>query len=338
MKHFSKILALCLAAVMFFAGCGSNSAYDTQVAATYGDKSIMLDEANFWLRYYQMSYSSYYSFYTYYYGYTDIWTQVPGQRTQNLGETLKENTMAEVLQAFILSDHAKDYDVSLSEAELSKISTFADDVMKDETMSALVKDSALTKEKVVNWVTARCQAIKVYEGVKAQAPNVSVSDADADSFSLNYFIVSSSSSAKESAFNKDAVKDDKDLSGEELANRIKAELEGGKEFSQLKTALSSLTANTLSYRHADTENASILYKQGKDLKDDDVIVYKNDSTWYVIQCVSAHDEHATEHAREDLEDEQRDAYFNTVYADWAKAAAKFSVKKCYNDLVLKSGN
>ena len=62
MKHISRIAALILAVLVLCTGCGSSVSpekYSTTAAATYGDQTIYLDEANFWLRMNQWSTESY---------------------------------------------------------------------------------------------------------------------------------------------------------------------------------------------------------------------------------------------------------------------------------------
>ena len=120
MKRFSKIIALFLALVLLMSGCGSSPAsYGKTVAATYGDRTIYLDEANFWLRFEQMGYSYIYSYYAQM-GY-DLWEMASGNRTQTVAESLKEEVMAQFLQLNILLDHAGEFDTALTSDDYAKI-------------------------------------------------------------------------------------------------------------------------------------------------------------------------------------------------------------------------
>ncbi|MBQ4424550.1 MAG: hypothetical protein II882_02295 [Lachnospiraceae bacterium] len=341
MKRFVKIIALCLISALLFTGCGSNN-YSSTVAATYGDKTVYLDEANFWLRYFQQTYESYYGTYFSYYGITDMWSQSSGNRTQTYAESAREQVMAEYLQAFILLDHAADYDITLTEEDQKKIEEAADSIMASTSFLELAKESDLTKEKLIDWIGTRSQALKVYEGVKAQAPNVSVSDEDADSFSVNYFLVYSSTSLKESDFAKLAGNEDSTdetaIEGEALAKRLEDCLKNGVEYDKIKEAFTSLTANSAAYRYADTNNSSILYSKAKEMKEGEVQIIEASGNYYVMQMKDLHDEHETAHAREDLEDEQRVDYFNEVLAEWKKAAKEFSVKSSFKNLKMSSAS
>ncbi len=330
MKGLKTILALLLALAMILSGCAANtSRYATTVAATYGDQAIYLDEANFWLRYEQMSYS-YYAYYLYqYYGITDFYSQPSGRREQTYGESIKEDIMAGILQTCILLDHESEFDTSLNEKDKEKIEQTIKDLMSNYS------DTLFTEKLVGKFgenelravLEKRVRALKVWDGVREKAVT-SVSDGDADSFTVNYFLITSTDTA--------TPEGSSELKGQTLAEFLSTQLQGGTNFDDLKAEFSDLTASTLSYRWNDTDSASRpQYKMGSQLTDGQVSCQEDGDYWYVVQCVDDHDPVATAEAKLTLESLQKEEHFNQVYAEWAKSAKAFTVKGAWNQLPIQ---
>ena len=328
MKHLSKFFALLMILVLLMTGCGNGtSKYATTVAATYGNKTIYLDEANFWLRFEQLGYS----LYIYYYaqlGISDFWGSQSNNRSQTMEESLKEQVMAEFLQLNVLLDHADEFGVSLTNEDYKKIddaialihTSYGDTLFTEQVLGSY------TDEQIRASIAERSKALKVWDAVREQAA-VNVADAEADSFTVNYFLISSSSSVTP-ADQTDA------LTGEAAATYLAEQLKSGKSFSDLKTTYSSLTANTASYRWNDTESQTSNPQNsiGRTLQDGESTMQASGSYWYVVEMVSSHDADATAAAKAELESEQKEAHFKEAYAEWAKAAKSFSVKSAFNDL------
>ena len=327
MKRYSKILALFLALMLLMSGCGSNpDSYAEKVAATYGDQTVYLDEANFWLRYEQMGYSYIAYIYQYYYGVSNIWALESGRRTQTYEESAKEDTMAAFLQMFILLDHADEYKITLNDDDYAKIDAIIAELRTDYADS-LFAESAIGSypdAKLRESIAQRTKAVKVWNAVREQA-TVNVSDEDTKSFSVHYFQITSSA--------KITPEGGSELTGEAIAEYLTNELVHGTSFETLKSTFSTLTAGDASYRWNDEDTMNRPQNRlGRVLTDGRVTWQKDGDSWYVVQCISADDKDAAAEARATLESRQKEAHFNEVYAEWAKSAKKFSVKKAFNDL------
>ncbi len=331
MKYIKKTLALLLAATMLLTGCGSAvSKYGTKVAATYGDRTIYMDEANFWLRLTQLDYSYYVQMYAYYNG-VDFWSAESGRRTQTYWESVKEDVMAQFLQINILLDHASEFsDIELTGDDYEKIANTIDKfkstygtTLFDEAVIGRYSNEAL-RESMARW----SKATKVWHAVCEQA-TLDVKEEDCKSFTVNYFTVADSSSGTSESGTT--------LAGEDLANFLKSELSSGTSFESLKSTFSGITANTVSYRRTDSSKEGLaMFRLGKDLQDGEVAIEKSTSLWYIVQCVKADDEEATASARKTMEDEQKEAHFEEVYAEWKKSAKPFSVKAAYKRLTVST--
>ena len=78
-KAFAMMLAAVTAAGIL-SGCGSSKIgdYATTEVAKYGSEPIYLEEANFWLRYEQITNEAYYGQMYKYFGYDNMWTMPDG--------------------------------------------------------------------------------------------------------------------------------------------------------------------------------------------------------------------------------------------------------------------
>ena len=266
MKHVSRIAALILAVLVFCTGCGSSVApdkYKTTVAATYGDQTTYLDEANFWMRLNQWGTESYAGvMYRYYYGITDIWPIASGVRTQTFEQTLKENTMAEILQTYILLEHAGDYASSaLTDSDNEKIAALIADIRDgyaDEFFTlAGVADGEAGDAQMKAYFEKRVQAYKVARAVMDQA-QVSVQDEDCKSFRIAYILVpEEKETTTESTASTEGSTSSSDPVGEALANVIRSNLVAGKTWEETKEAWKDLTSNEVTYAY--TEESSSKY-------------------------------------------------------------------------------
>ncbi|MBQ6075336.1 MAG: hypothetical protein IJK86_04195 [Lachnospiraceae bacterium] len=335
MRKIKSIIALLLVTVLLLSGCGASnkSKYGSVVAATYGsERTVYLDEANFWLRAGQLSYSYIINIYKQLYGVTEdtFWASESGRRTQTYGESLKEDVMAEFRQMFILLDHAGEYDTALTDEDLSRIDKAVTD-MKASYGSYLFTESIIgpySDEQLKESLKLRSQAIKVWHGVREQA-TTNVTDEECKSFTLQYFRMDDSAATKDG---------ETDVKGKAIADLLEAALNSGKTFDELSKTHSSLYTSKESFRRNDTEQTSQLFTVGKDMLEGQVRQFTDSSSgkdiYYVVKCISADDADAALKAREELESEQKEAHFNEVFAEWQKAAKDFSVKSAFMQLPL----
>ena len=339
MKHLSRIAALILAVLVFCTGCGSSVSpekYSTTAAATYGDQTTYLDEANFWLRLNQWSTESYTGvLYYYYYGITDIWPLSSGNRTQTFEQSLKESVMAEVLQTYVLLDHAAEKNVTLTAEDDEKISHLIEDIRDsyaDEFFQlAGIAEGEAGDKQMRTYFEKRVKAFKVAYAVM-QAADVKISDEDCKSFRIAYILVPepSSSTTASTESTEDAAAS---IQGEDLANLILTSLNNGEKWDDVKSKWSSLTASEVAYAYSDTSTTSVFYTEGKDMKAGEYKIYHKESTgWYVLNCVSDDDADAAASKRASLTTEQQDAAFNEVYKGWQDSAKTFKVTKEFKNL------
>ena len=340
MKHISRISALILAVLLFCTGCGSSVSpekYSTTVAATYGDQVTYLDEANFWMRLSQWGTESYTGMmYAYYYGISNIWPIASGIRTQTFEQTLKEGTMAEILQTYVLLDHAGEYSAELTEEDNHKIDHLLEetrDLYADEffTLAGIPAGEAGDKQ-MRTYIEKRVKALKVAYAVM-QAADVKINEEDCKSFRIGYITVPEPTSSSASTESTEAAS--AEPKGEELANLILSELKEGK-WEDVKAKRTSLTSNEVAYAYSDTSTTTTYYTEGKDMKTGESKVVRKEGTgWYVLYCISDDDAEAAKTKRDSLTHTKQEEAFNEVYKTWQAAAKPFKVMKEFKNLTVE---
>ena len=328
MKKLLSCTALLLAVLMIFSGCAVKpEKYAATAAATYGDQTIYMDEAAFWLRLLQWEQEGAYSYlYYYYYGITDMWGMDSGRRTQNMGQSLKEDVMARLRQACMLNDEASKYGVSLTAEDKEKSKKFVQtlrDSYADELFALMGNPS---DERMAEIVDRFSLASKVHDAIKKGYTDFTVTDEECDSFSIQYFAVIETADDK---------KEEGKLYNEELANQILADIKDGQSIDAIKTNYTGqATFSEASYTRV-SDSTSVLYTEGVKLKKGEAAIALSGTTRYVIYCVDDHDLQATEDKRAELTDKAQETYFKeNVLTELEKNAKAFKVNKVYEDIQL----
>ena len=340
MKRFAKILAMMLSSAMILTsltGCGSSvptelADYANTVAATYGDEQIMLDEANFFLRYQQMGMESYYwSFYTSYYGFESLW-EAPYDEYKTLAVYLKELTMQQIRQTRILCDHASEYGLSADSVDKDAAAASAKELI-DGLDPAFFIFSDVTAEKLAGWLEKNDLAYRVYEAVK-DAAEVTVTAEETEMYTIKYVSFSDSDTA--------AAEDDAEAeteaapSAEKRSEVFYNEVVAGGSIDTLAEEAGK-TANSNSYLKVDPENTSAIYTNTKNYKTGDVIRFADGETWYVAFVVNDNDEDATASKVESVTDTKKNEVFNEIYKGWQDASPSFKVASVWDELEVSNG-
>ncbi|SHJ34853.1 SurA N-terminal domain-containing protein [Hespellia stercorisuis] len=138
MKRFGKRIAIIgmvsAIAVTSLSGCGKINNKDS--VATVGSDEVSMGVANFYARLQQAQYETYYASYM---G-DDMWTtEVSDGETYE--DSVKSSTLEQLEDMYLLKQHAKDYDVSLSEDDKKAI---------DKAVATFLEDNALEDKELVS--------------------------------------------------------------------------------------------------------------------------------------------------------------------------------------------
>ncbi len=184
-KVWKKGAAALLAAVMCagaLSGCGKNS--EAISAFKFNGEKVDGDLVNFALRYEQSTVDDMYEYYASMMG-QDIWSMDDGQ---GLGITTWDNfksSIAENIQKLLLAEeHAKDYDIALTDDEKKAITDAASAFISANDEEVL-KSMSATQEVVERYLTLCTIQAKVEEAMCADV-DTNVSDEEAAQRTVDY--------------------------------------------------------------------------------------------------------------------------------------------------------
>ena len=305
-------------AAMTVTGC-SGSLDPDAVVMTVGGEEVTLGVANFYARMTQAQYETYYLGMMSSNGMTmtaeDMWNQeYDGETTE---ESTKESLLESLQNMYVISQHAEEYDVSLTEDEEKAISDAADQFGKDNTDEAKDKVSGYKKdiEKYLELVTIQTKmdsAMK--EGVDEE-----VSDEEAAQKAMDYVFFSYTTTDDSGA--TVALSDDEKTALKTTAENLTERVKNGEEMADVaeesSTAVQEATfdAGTSTY-DADLIAAADALAEVGDVTD----VIETDNGLYVAQLTSLLDRDATDTKKQEIVEERKQEQYDSLLEDWKDAA------------------
>lgn len=225
MKTMRKVLAAAAAIVtaMSMAACSTAPAEKTfnpdAAAATYGSKTITMREANFMLRYQEWieeESSSYMNQYYQYYGYENMWAAPTGIGSKTIGDYFKEIVMAQLLQTYVINDHAAEVGAELTDLQKTAVANTVSR-LHDTTFfnEAFWNYTDATDDQITEWLTANALAVLVNNKIKDEA-EVTVTDDEIKSFTINYITVGKDDTNETEAPETEAETDAPETEAEEV--------------------------------------------------------------------------------------------------------------------------
>lgn len=300
-KKIAAVLVSATLSMSMLAGCGSKS-FDLE---KYGDKTLMtVDgtsmsfwEANFQARLLQTQYESAYG--------TDIWSQtVDGDETF---ETSTKEVLLDGLKTNLAAlNHAKDYDIELTDEEKKSLSAQAENFL--EQITDEFKDlTSPDQEKVEQYLENTVIIQKVASAVEEEA-DITVTDEEARQMKANYVVFkvdSDATSSEKAAIKKQATK---------LMNAAKK----SNSLAQAAKA-SDLEVKEATYGSNNEEIPSEIIEASMSLKKNEITQpIETDYGYYVIQCVKYNDKDATKTAKEDMISDKKLEYYSTTSQGWVE--------------------
>ena len=314
MIHFGKKAAMLTAAgalaAMTVTGC-SGSINTDAVVATVGDEDITLGVANFYARMTQGQYETYYAGMM---GTTGeaMWTQEAGE-DQTYEESVKDSLMENLQNMYLISQHAADYEVSLTEDEKDAISEAAEQFSEANTDEAKEVVSGYKKdvEKFLELATIQTKMdSKMKEGVDEE-----VSDDEAAQKAMKYvfFSYTSTDDSGNSTTLSDEEKEALKTNAQSLVDRVRA----GEDISSVAEELGQ-TAYDLTF---DSESTSpnedlIAAVDAFETEGETTDVIEADDGLYVGQLTSLLDRDATDQKKASIVEERRQDQYDSLLEEW----------------------
>ena len=312
-KRAAVVTAAGVLAAASVTGCSGSIDTDA-VVATVGDEEITLGVANFYARLTQGEYETYYASMM---GMTaeDMWAQEYDEDS-TFEEQTKDSIMDSLEDMYVLSQHASDYDIALTEDEENAISDAAEQFDADNTDEAKEAVSGYKKdiEKVLELVTIQNKmdsAMK--EGVDEE-----VSDEEAAQKSMQYalFSYTTTDDSGKSTELTDEEKEALKTTAQGLVDRVRA----GEDFAAVAEEL-GVEAQTATFDSESTSpNEDLIAAADALANEGDVTeLVETDSGIYVGELTSLLDREATDAEKETIVEQRRQDQYDSLLQEWKDA-------------------
>ena len=314
MVHFGKKAAVLTAAGVLAAtavtGC-SGSINTDAVVATVGDDEISLRVANFYARMTQGQYETYYASMM---GTTGdaMWTQEAGE-DQTYEESVKDGLLENLENMYLISQHAADYEVSLTEEEEDAIAEAAAQFDEDNTDEAKETVSGYRKdiEEFLRLATIQTKMdSKMREGVDEE-----VSDEEAAQKAMQYvfFSYTTTDDSGNTTELTDEEKESLKTDAQSLVDRVNA----GEDISTVAEELGQ-TAYDLTFDSESTSPNEDLIAAVDAFETEGQVtdVIEADDGLYVGRLTSLLDRDATDQKKTSIVEERRQEQYDSLLEEW----------------------
>lgn len=314
-KKAAVVTAAGVLAAMSATGCSSSLNPDA-VVATVGDEDISLGVANFYTRLTQGEYETYYASMM---GTTaeDMWTQEVDEQGTTMEEQLKDNIMQSLQNMYLMSQHASDYDIALTDEEEQAISDAADQFVADNTEEVrnTVSGNKEDVQKVLELVTIQSRMTEaMQEGVDEE-----VSDEEAAQKSMDYVLFSytTTDDSGNSTEMTDEEKENIAATAQEFANQVKT----GTDMADAAEA-DGVEVQTATFDSESTTPDADLIAAADALENEGDVTdpVETDSGIYVARLTSLLDRDATDTEKETIVEQRRQDQYNSLLEEWRDAA------------------
>lgn len=227
-------------------GCGDSTVVDgTQTALVINDEKINLGKANFMLRYQQATMVNYYQAMSSMFGQQyslsfDALADESDEDSPTVGENLKEDALTSIEQAFLMRQHASEYDVSLTDDEVAGAQEAAAAFVEDNDAETLTR-LGVTQEDIQDVIEVYAIQSKMYDPMIADV-DTEVSDEEAQQSRISYVRVSTEGTETDENGDTVELTDEEKAEKKEIAQRFLDALNASEDpatadFSDLRTQI-----------------------------------------------------------------------------------------------------
>lgn len=309
-KRFMVLALAGLMAVSTFTGCGKIK--DDEVVATVDGEDIPAGLANFYARMTQAQYETWYA------GYMgdNMWSG-EAEEGKSYEETVKGQIMEDLQNMYLLEDHMKDYDITVSEQEEASIKEAAGAFDEANGLEEKGKVSA-SIENVERLLTLMTIRQRVGDAIRETA-DMEVSDEEAAQKAMKYVTFSFNKTDEDG--NSTALTDEEK---EELKKEAEDFVKGAKDKEDFAAYASEKEYEAKDATFDAEETLTIpaeLAEAADKLKEGEVTgVVESANGLYVAKVTSLFDKDATEKEKENIIAERKQEKYNEVIEGWRKDA------------------
>ena len=311
---------------------GCSGSLDTEaVVMTVGDEEVTLGVANFYARMTKAQYETYYLSMMSSNGMTmtaeDMWNQeYEGETTE---QTTKDGLLESLQNMYLISQHAEEYGVSLTEEEQDAISEAVAQFDEDNTDEAKEAVSGYKKdiEKYLELVTIQSKMDSpMREGVDEE-----VSDEEAAQKAMNYVFFSYTTT--DESGNSAELSDDEKTALQTTAQNLSERVKAGEDMADVAEE-SSATVQEATFDGESTTYDADLIAAADALEEvgDVTDVIETDSGLYVAQLTSLLDRDATDARKDEIVEERRQEQYDSLLEEWRDATEISVDEKVWNKI------
>jgi len=340
-----------LATSVVLGGC-QKQMNPSDAVATLDGKDISIGLANYMAQFEAVTYDSYYASSL---G-SNMWSQDLSGKGSTLQDEVKQNILDEIRTDYLLEDHMKDYNVSVSDDENTEIKSAAAKFMSDNS-AVTIKQMGATEDFVREMLRLHTIQTKMKAAIIVKA-DTTVSKDEAAQRTFSYYQITlpaatsttasteaTTSTKKTSAGKAKSSKKTSTESSEQKADALKAYAQtvasdAATDFDGIAKKY-NFTKSTHSYgkdESSDTFDKTVL--QTADTLTDGKIsgaIETKSGTYYVVRLDSSFDQTATNNKKQELVTQKQNSYYDSICKKY-KAASKWKVNKDEWALVTFKGN
>ena len=279
-------------AVTGLSGCvGDSTVVDgTQTALVINDEEINLGKANFMLRYQQATMVNYYQTMSSMFGQEyslsfDALSDTSDEDSPTVGENLKADALTSIEQAFLMRQHASEYEVALTEEEITGAQEAAASFMESNDAETLTK-LGITQEDIQDVIEVYAIQLKMHDPMIADV-DTEVSDEEAQQSKISYVRVSTEGTETDENGDTIELTDEEKAEKKDIAQRFLDALNASEDpasviFADLRTEINDqLNEERRAEEAAAQEDSSTADTSGDssstDTEEDSDVVYLTSS-------------------------------------------------------------
>lgn len=332
MNRLSKKLACAvLAGVMSMtalAGCGSEKIDGTRPLVTAGEDTVTIGTGNLMLRMNQAQMMSYYSMMG---GSTaGMWEQDAGDG-KTYGDTTKDSVVEQLKSMILLKQHAKDYDVTVSEDEQEEIKTAAK-AFAEANGEATLEKLAVAQSDVETLLELYTYQNRMYEPMTADV-DTNVEDSEAAQSKITYCRIDTSDTQNEDGTTTPLTDEEKQAKKDQaqaVLDKVKAsrDVASADMDALAKEVDENLNAVDTTFGEDDSLVDDKVKEAARTLTDGALYgeVIEGENGYYVVRMDSVLDREATDQEKESIVNQRKQEAYSELLESWEKET-KLTVDK-----------
>ena len=298
-----------------------------ETVATVGDEKITLGVANFYARLQQAQYETYYASMM---GTTaeEMWAKEVSDN-QTYEEQTKKSILENLENMYLVSQHASDYDVALTEEEQQAIKDAAAKFGEDNSDD--VKKVVSGDEEEVAKVLELMTISNKMETAMEAGVDENVSDEDAAQKSMQYLLFSYTTT--DDSGESQTLSDDEKEALKTTAQAFDDRLKGGEDMETVASA-AGLTAQTATFDSESTSPDKDLIAAADALTNEGDVtdIIETENGIYIAKLTSLLDREATDSKKESIVSERKQEQYDSLLEQWKKDTKIKEEKKVWKKI------